>query len=330
MTKNKNLNWIIKVAPLALVALLGLFPLLTPDIFYLSVGVILFMYIALGSSWNIIGGYSGYASFGHGAFFGIGAYVTALMLIKFGYSPFITCILGGLVAALFALIVGYPVLRLKGPYFSLATLCLGLAVPVVVINMPEAITGGATGLFMPLMPVDIFVNRTIFYETMLGLAIGATLISRWVLQSKFGLGLNSIRENESTAETIGVNSTQLKILAFVLSAFLVGIIGGIFAYYRTYVHPATVFDSNLSIAIVLMALFGGAASWQGPVIGAAILVIIDQFLISAFPGSPAEISRLVYGLILVLVIMFMPMGIMHFINTRFKPRPPSPAGEEIK
>ncbi len=329
-TDNKNKNMLKKTIPWVIIILLGLFPFLTPDIFYLSVGVILFMYIALGSSWNIIGGYSGYASFGHGAFFGIGAYVAALMLIKLGYSPFITCILGGLLAAVFALIVGYPVLRLKGPYFSLATLCLGLAVPVVVINMPESLTGGATGLFMPLMPVDIMVNRTIFYEIMLGLAVITTLISRWVLQSKFGLGLNSIRENESTAETIGVNSTQLKILAFVLSAFLVGIIGGIFAYYRTYVHPATVFDSNLSIAIVLMALFGGAATWQGPVIGAAILILIDQFLISAFPGSPAEISRLVYGLILVLVIMFMPMGIMHFIQTRFKSRQPSEAGKEVQ
>lgn len=327
---NKNLNWLKKVGPLAIIALIALFPFVNPDVFYLSVGVLLFMYIALGSSWNIIGGYSGYLSFGHGAFFGIGAYVTALMLIKLGYSPFITCILGGLLAALFALLVGYPVLRLKGPYFSLATLCLGLAVPVVVINMPDSMTGGATGLFMPLMQMDILISRTIFYEIMLGLAVATTLVSRWVLQSKFGLGLNAIRENENTAETIGVNSTQLKILAFVLSAFLVGIIGGIFAYYRTYVHPATVFDSNLSITIVLMALFGGAATWQGPVIGAAILILIDQFLISAFPGSPAEISRLIYGLILVLVIMFMPMGIMHFVNTWIRSRRHSPADEEVK
>ena len=288
------------------------------------------MYIALSSSWNIIGGYSGYASFGHGAFFGIGAYVAALLPIKFGYSPFVTCIVGGLLAALFAWIVGYPVLRLKGPYFSLATLCLGLAVPVVVINMPEAWTGGATGLFMPLMQVEILVNRTIFYEIMLGLAVIATLISRWVLKSKFGLGLNSIRENENTAETIGVNSTRLKIVAFVLSAFLVGTIGGIFAYYRTYVHATTVFDSNLSITIVLMALFGGAATWQGPVLGATILIIIDQILMSAFPGLPAELSRLIYGLILVLVIMFMPMGIMHFINTWLRSRPAAPEGEGVQ
>ncbi len=329
MTVIRNLNWLKWAIPLTVILLLALFPVATPDIFYLSVGFILFMYVALGSSWNIIGGYSGYISFGHGAFFGIGAYVVALLLIKLGYSPFFTCIFGGLVAAVFALIVGYPVLRLKGPYFSIATLCLGLAVPVIVINLPDSLTGGGTGLFMPLMPIDIFVSRTIYYEIMLGLAVGTTLLARWIFYTKFGLGLNAIRENESTAETIGVNSTMVKIQAFVLSAFLVGVIGGIYAYYRTYVYTTTVFDPNLSVAIVLMAIFGGSATWQGPVIGAVILTVIDQVLISAFPGAPAEISRLIYGLILVLVIMFMPSGIMHFINTRLRQARQSKAAKEV-
>ncbi|MGD0854331.1 MAG: branched-chain amino acid ABC transporter permease [Dehalococcoidia bacterium] len=318
MTVNRNNNWLKWAVPLAVILLLALLPAASPDIFYLSIGVILFMYVALASSWNIIGGYSGYISFGHGAFFGIGAYVVAMLLIKFGYSPFLTCFLGGILSALFALIVGYPVLRLKGPYFSIATLCLGLAVPVLVNNLPEALTGGGEGLFLPLMKIDIFFNRTIYYEVMLFLAVGTTLLARWILNSKFGLGLNAIRENENTAETIGVNSTVLKLQAFVFSAFLVGVIGGIYAYYRTYVDTATVFDPNLSIAIVMMAIFGGAATWQGPLIGALILTLIDQVLISAFPGAPAEISRLIYGLILVLVIMFMPSGIMHFLLNKFK------------
>ena len=329
MNSKGNYSWLKWAIPLVAIALLAALPAAGPDIFYLSTGVLLFMYIALVSSWNIIGGYSGYISFGHGAFFGIGAYVVAIFLIKLGYSPFLMCFIGGAVSALFALIVGYPVLRLKGPYFSIATLCLGLAVPVIVINMPESITGGGTGLFMPLMPIDIFVSRTIYYETMLVLAVGTTLLARWILNSKFGLGLNAIRENENTAETIGVNSTMLKISAFALSAFLVGIIGGIYAYYRTYVHTTTVFDPNLSVTIVLMAIFGGAATWEGPVIGALILTIIDQVLISAFPGAPAEISRLIYGLILVLVMMFMPSGIMHFIIGKFRRTPPAETAGEV-
>ena len=182
---------------------------------------------------------------------------------------------------------------------------------------------------MPLMPIDIFVSRTIYYEIMLGLAVGTTLLARRILNTKLGLGLNAIRENETTSETIGVNSTVLKIQAFVLSAFLVGVIGGIYAYYRTYVHTSTVFDPNLSIAIVLMAIFGGSATWQGPVIGAVILTLIDQVLISAFPGAPAEISRLIYGLILVLVIMFMPSGIMHFVTSKFRPASPPGTANEV-
>lgn len=329
MAGNRDLNWMKWAVPLTVILVLALLPAASPDIFYLSIGVILFMYVALGSSWNIIGGYSGYISFGHGAFFGIGAYVTALLLIKFGYSPFYTCFLAGIVAAIFALAVGYPVLRLKGPYFSIATLCMGLAVPVIVINLPESVSGGSHGLFMPLMQIDIFTSRTIYYEIMLALAVGTTLLARWILNSKFGLGLNAIRENENTAETIGVNSTVLKLAAFVLSAFLVGLIGGIYAYYRTYVHTATVFDVNLSVAIVMMAIFGGSATWQGPVIGAIILTVIEQVLISAFPGAPAEISRLIYGLILVLVIMFMPSGIMHFVKNRLKQTHNSKTASEV-
>jgi branched-chain amino acid transport system permease protein len=312
------------IVAIGILLLLAGFPLMRPDIYYLSFGVLLFMYVALASSWNIIGGYSGYLSFGHGAFFGIGAYVVALFLIHLGYTPFLTCFIGGIVAGLFALITGYPVLRLKGPYFSLATLCLGLAVPVIVINMPDQLTGAATGLFMPLLPVDISINRIIFYETMLFLAAGTILLARWILMTKFGLGLNAIRENENTAETLGINSTRLKLFAFVLSAMLVGVIGGIYAYYRTYIHPNTVFDQNISIFIVMMAVFGGAFTWQGPVIGAVILTVIDQVLIASLPGIPAEVTRVVYGVVLVLVIMFMPAGIMSFIHRKSRRRPIKP------
>lgn len=305
------------IIPIVILAFLALFPLSGPDVYYLSFGFILFTYIALACSWNIIGGYAGYLSFGHVAFFGIGAYTTALLLIRFGLSPFYTCLIGGILAAVFAGIVGYPVLRLKGPYFALATLCLALAVPVVVINL-EA-TGSAVGLWMPLLPGDIFTNRALFYEIMLGLASAIALITWWIEKSKFGLGLSSIREDEDTAQTLGVNATVLKMIAFMLSAFLVGIVGGIYAYYRTYIHPATVFDIFISIIIVLMALLGGSRWWLGPVIGATILTIINEAL-TAFLGIPGEVSRIIYGLLLVLVIMFMPNGVISFIERRRTPQ----------
>jgi branched-chain amino acid transport system permease protein len=246
-------------------------------------------------------------NFGHAAFFGIGTYTSALLLIKFGLSPFYTLIFGGIISAVLAGIVGYPCLRLRGPYFVLVTLCLGLAVRVVVINVEW--TGSSTGLWLKSLPVKIFANRVIFYETMLALMVLTILIAMWIEKSKYGLGLRSIFQDEDSAETQGVNATQLKIVAFIISAFLAGMAGGIYGYYRSYIHPDFIFDISISILVVLMALLGGRQSWVGPVIGAAILVIINEVL-TAYVGIGAEFSRIIYGMLLVVVIMYLPNGLI--------------------
>lgn len=314
--------WIIAAS---VVAFLAAFPALGPDVYYLSFGVIIFMYVALSSSWNIIGGYTGYASFGHAVFFGMGAYIVALLLIKFGMSPFITCWLAGISSAMVALIIGYPVLRLKGPYFSIATMCLTVIASAIVLNLPDDLTGGPLGLYLPMLDVEVFTSRTIFYETMLALAVGITLLARAIQKSRFGIGLVAIRENEVTAETMGVNSTRLKLMAFVLSAFLVAVIGGLYAYHRNYIYPNTVFDPNLSILIVIMVMIGGAGSWQGPVIGAVILTLIDQLLVTLIPNIPPEIPRIIFGTMIVLVMMYMPTGILYTLYMRLrKPKGNSP------
>ncbi len=295
------------------VALLFVLPVFHPDIYYLSFGFMLFTYIALASSWNIIGGYAGYLSFGHAAFFGVGAYTVALLLINYGLSPFYTCILGGVFAAILAGLFGYPALRLKGPYFAVASLLLGLIMQIVVANL--SFTGGTVGLWMPFLRVSIFTNRAIFYEVMLGLALLIILISHWVEKSKFGLGLRAIREDEETAETMSVNPTKLKMQAIMLSAFLTGIIGGIFAYYRVYLLPDSMFATFLSIEIVTMALFGGSTSWLGPIIGATILTVLSEVM-SGFLNIPSELSRIAYGVILILVIMFLPNGVVSLFKKR--------------
>lgn len=286
---------------------LALLPVLRPDVYYLSALFTLFMYAALACGWNIFGGYTGYMNFGHAAFFGIGAYTSALLLVKCGLSPFYTAILGGVLASVLAAIISWPCLRLRGPYFVLVTLCLGLAVRVVVINLEFA--GSSQGLWLKLLPVGIFANRVIFYETMLAITLLTILVAIWIERSKFGLGLRSIRQDEDSAETQGVNATQLKIGAFIISAFLAGIVGGIYAYYRTYIHPDFIFDISISVLVVLMSLLGGRNSWVGPVIGASIVVIINE-LLTAYAGIGAEISRIIYGLLLVVVIMYLPNGII--------------------
>jgi branched-chain amino acid transport system permease protein len=307
MVKNRRSILIV----FAVVIGLALFPLLRPDAYYLSALFNLFMYAALACGWNIFGGYTGYNNFGHAAFFGIGAYTSALLLLKWELSPFYTCMLGGLLAGVCAVIVGYPCLRLRGPYFVLVTLCLGLAARLVVINLE--FTGSSTGLYLPFLKVSIFANRVIFYEVMLALTFINMLVAMRIEGSKYGLGLRSIRQDEDSAETQGVDATRLKIIAFALSAFLAGVVGGVYAYYRSYIHPDFIFDINISVLVVLMALLGGPSTWLGPVLGACIVVAINEVL-TAHADIGAEFARIMYGLLLVLAIMYLPHGLIGLFN----------------
>ncbi len=291
-------------------------PLLNPGTYVLSFLFTMFMYGALAGSWNIIGGYAGYLSFGHAAFFGVGAYTTALLLFYFGWSPFLTMPLAGGTAALFAALVGYPCLRLRGPYFSLVTLILGLAMYSLVLNLP--FTQGSTGLFLPFLRVDISTSHIIFYEVMLALLVLATVTLRQITRTKMGIGLAAIREDEDAAGTLGVNATRLKLQAFMLSAFLTGLVGGVYSYYKSYLDPSFVFATSISITIVLMALFGGRLTWHGPLVGAVVLSVINEILTTQ---ATPQTARIVFGALLIGVILFLPDGLMSIVQQRLAALP---------
>lgn len=301
---------------LLVTGLLAAFPYTAPPIYVLSFLTVMFMYIALAESWTVLGGYAGYVSFGHVAFFGVGAYTTALLLLHLGLNPLITFPLGGVAAAVFAAVVGYPVVRLQGPYFSIVTLLVALLTALVVKNTPAL--GGTTGLWLPLPDMPIELNRTIFYWSMLFMALLTTVVTGWVENSKLGLGLMAIRQNEAVAEAAGVNTAYLKLAALVLSAGLTGMVGGIYGYLRSYVSPEIVFDLNIAVTLFLMALFGGCRRWQGPVLGAVILSVLGEFLTL---NIGEEIARIAYGLCLVLVVFFPDglIGIIDKIRTGRKP-----------
>jgi branched-chain amino acid transport system permease protein len=267
------------------------------------------MYVGLTESWNLMGGYTGYVSLGHVTFFAIGAYTTALFLNRFGISPFATAILGGVFAATVAALVGYPVLRLKGAYFTISTLLLAVVMQLIFMNWE--FVGSSTGLWFKLLPVTMETNRLIFYEVMLALATLITLLVRWVEKSKLGAGLIAIREDEDVAKTIGINAPWLKVQAFILGAFFAGIVGGVYGYYMSYIHPDITFNINTSLLILLMAFFGGCKTWAGPLLGAVILSLANQLIVT-FIG--AEISRILYGLLLIIVIIFMPNGMIEYIK----------------
>jgi branched-chain amino acid transport system permease protein len=271
----------------------------------------IFLYIILAESWNLIGGFTGYLSFGHVAFFGIGTYTSAMLFQKLGLSPFIGAFPAGLASAAVAWVIGYPCLRLRGPYFAVVTLCFAFIMDLIVKNW--AFLGGSEGIHLKLVQMEIQTSRSIFYEAYLGVALMTVLFARWVQGSKFGRGLAAIHEDEDVAQTLCIHTAGLKLKAFVLSAFFPGMAGGIFAYYISYIHPDVVFDINMSILIVLMALFGGGRSWSGPLIGAVLLTMVNE-LLSTF--IKPEIARMIYGAMFMAVILFMPDGMIVFLRRR--------------
>ncbi|MCX5828775.1 MAG: branched-chain amino acid ABC transporter permease [Deltaproteobacteria bacterium] len=297
-----------------LIVMLAAFPFLEPEVYYLSFMFSVFMYVVLASSWNFIGGYAGYLSFGHAAFFGIGAFATAKAASLLELTPLLTILASipaGALAALVALIVGYPCLKIRGPYFSVVTICFAFVVELTVKNIE--FLGGAEGIWLKFMDIPEKLSRSILYEVMLLLMVVTLGVAWWLGRSRFGAGLRAIRSDEEVAETMAIPTAKLKIQAFILSAFFPGIAGGLFAYYLTYIHADVVFNINISILIVLMAMFGGGGTWLGPIIGAVILTVVNEGL-SIF--AQAEIARIIYGALFIVVTIFMPNGIIDFFRKK--------------
>jgi ABC-type branched-subunit amino acid transport system ATPase component/ABC-type branched-subunit amino acid transport system permease subunit len=289
--------------------LLFALPLLVRTPYFQHIFILILMYIALTCSWNIIGGYAGYASFGHVVFFAIGSYTTAILLVRFGWSPFLTALPAGLMAVVVALIA-LPSLKTRGAYFGILTLAMSLVGQLVITNVP-ALTGGGRGLMLPLPPWDVSVLKLPFYYAMLVVAAGAVLASHVIKHSKFGLGLEVIREDEDKAEAVGINTTFYKGLAFIIGAFFPGVAGGLHAYYVTYISPESTFNFLISINILLFTLFGGRGVVWGPVLGTVILIPLAQIL-NIFIVS--ELHVLLFGVILIVVTIFLPGGLTSLLK----------------
>ncbi len=303
MRSRKTLGIAVALIVLALLPVLGL------PLYFTSFLIGLFTFLALAEAWTILGGFAGYVSFGHVAFFGIGGYTSAVLLLNLGISPFIGFLFGGGTAALFAAAIGRLIVRLQGPYFSITTLLIALIVALIVRNTPAL--GGTTGLWLPFPEVSIEVNRALFYWLMLALALATTGVAAWVENSKLGFGLVALRQNEQVAEAAGIDTTSLKLRTLIISAALTGAVGGAYAYLRSYFSPDIAFDLNITVTLFLMALFGGCRTWKGPVIGAVLLWVIAEIL-TVTVGD--EVARIVYGLSLVAVVVFLPDGLIGLLS----------------
>jgi branched-chain amino acid transport system permease protein len=285
------------LAGIALGVLLVAPPFLPPYFLEILISVMLFGY--LGAAWNILGGYAGQFSFGHAAYFGIGAYTSTLLFLNLGITPWLGMLAGGVLAALYGLFAGYLSFRygLRGPYFSLVTLAFAEMLRVVAVNTRAV--GSSLGLVIPnreAAPVNfIFAGKLPYYYVILAMALAAVAITRLVARSKLGYSLLAIRENEDAAEAAGVDALGMKLRAMALSSFLTALGGTFYAQYFAYIDPTITFGPSVSIQGLLQAIVGGAGTVLGPLVGAFVLTPASELSRAAIRGR-AGVDVMVYGL----------------------------------
>jgi branched-chain amino acid transport system permease protein len=286
-------------------------PFITGNPFYQHLMIMVLFWTLLGASWNLLGGFAGQVSFGHAAFLGIGAYVTMLLYLSLGVSPLLGMLAGGIVGAMFALPIGLICFRLRGPYFSLATLAVAEIVRLVALNW-EQLTAGPMGLLITTLPPMSFAGTTIdweskvpFYYLAAVLALAATGLTYVVSRSRLGAYLTAVREDIDSAEAVGIDTVRTRVIALALSAFVVGVAGGFYSLYFRYVDPDAVFAISLSVEMVFIAVVGGLATTAGPIVGAMVLVSISEIFRDRFQTG----HLIFYGLFMMLVIRYLPEGI---------------------
>ena len=267
----------------------------------------LFMWVALAQSWNLISGLTGYVSFGHVAFFGTGAYASSLLIVKASWPWPLACLGGGATAAVLALVMGWPCLRLKGPYFAIAMLGLNEVLRVIVSYF-EGLTGGGNGLSLPTLQASVEI-----YYAMGIVAAAVTALAYVIVTSRFGLRLMTIREDEVAAEAMGIDTLRYKLYAFLLSAVGPGIVGGLSARDQGYIEPISVFPLIMTITMIVMALFGGKGTIWGPVLGAVLLFSFQEMVWARF----IYLHQLLFGAIIVAVVLLMPRGILGVLQQKY-------------
>ena len=309
--------------PVLMIGLFGLvYAILTAFVqntYYQLIMAVVPIWAVMGLSWNILSGYSGYVSFGHAAFFGLGAYFVALAQIKLGLTPWITIPIAGLIGGIAGLLVGIPTFRLKGHYFALAM----LAYPLSFLYFFEWL--GYQELALPMMrdePLKYmqFEDTRIYAYIALTLMLGAMLLSNHIERSRFGLSLMAIKQDEAAAEAAGINTLAWKLKAITLSGILAGAIGGLYAVVLLIVTPPAVFGMLVSAQALILAMFGGVATLWGPVIGAVVLVPLSEFLHARLGDVIPGIQGVVYGLAIVIVILLAPEGVFWKVKDKLRRR----------
>jgi branched-chain amino acid transport system permease protein len=307
-------------ALLALVAVVLLFPSLAPDPFILSVGVVILSYAVLATSWNLVGGFTGYISLGHAAYSGLGGYATALLILRTGMDPWLALLVGGLIVAVIAVPVGIASLRVRGASFVIASIALVLILQLTFQSW-HTFTGGSNGLRVP-RPFGTEVLRPEQHERFFYLhavLLALALLTWWAIErSRLGAGLKAIREDEDKAQALGVPTFAYKLTALVVSAFFTALGGGLYALWFGYLDPIFQFSILVGTYMVLMSLLGGVRSLFGPLLGAVVVGYAVEVFKSQYGDT--QFHLVATGVLLGLVVLFMPDGVIPALTSALNRR----------
>jgi branched-chain amino acid transport system permease protein len=293
------------------------YPLFFQGSFAQHMMIMVFMYGALSLAWDIIGGHAHLFSFGQAAFFGVGAYTSTMLYMRLGLTPWVGMFAGGLNAVILGVIVGFPTSKLRGHYFAIATLALTFVMETFFTNW--AFIGGAQGLSLPVVNenswfhLQFHKSKTGYYYTMLGLLV-LTIVMTWLLiRSWIGYYLRAFREAPDVAESLGANNMLYRLIAIAVSAFFTGMVGSVYAQYVLYIDPPSVMGIDLSIRVVLIAVFGGTGTLWGPVIGAALLVPFMELSRVWLGGFGRGLDHMLVGLLVIILCLLQPDGVIKLL-----------------
>jgi branched-chain amino acid transport system permease protein len=327
--KRKDYYWL---ALVGIVALVPLFPSIAANTFLMHVFILILLYASMAQAWNIIGGYGGQTSFGHAVFFGIGAYGAGMAVVTYGLSPWPGTIIGMLTAAVVAVLISYPCFKLSGHYFAIATFAI-----VEIFNRIFLVwywVGGALGLDYPMVEEGLknlmwYDSKTGYYYCALVLFVLIFGIVRFLEAHRFGYYLRAVREGQETAESLGVNSTAVKLGAMALSAALAALCGAFFVQYNLRVDPGMVMSLDVSMKFVLVTILGGAGTLAGPLLGAAVLVPLQEYTRALWGGLGGGVDLIVFGFLIIVIVIRQPAGITGIVRDfarRFGRRPAAEKG----
>jgi branched-chain amino acid transport system permease protein len=307
-----------KIAALIVLAIVLLaLPQVVKSSFAIDIFIRILLFSFIGVAWNLMGGYAKQLSLGHAAYFGLGAYTSTIMQVDFGISPWIGMIAGGVVAAIASLPIGWLCFRLRGPYFTIATIATAQALMLIFLKFRD-LAWGAEGTTIPNLgsaPLMLqFETKASYYYVVLGLLALGLIITYKIEQSWMGYYLVAIGEDEDAAEAVGVNAPRIKRDIYMISAFLTALAGTFYTQYIYFIDPQTAFSFNISIEAALVSIVGGIGTLWGPVVGTVLLETTSALLQSWLGSTTGGIQLTVYALILMAIILWRPTGLMGLVN----------------